>query len=208
MNYYQDITLLPDADITLGFIWQKVYQQIHLALVENKIAENQSAVAVGFPKYINPQGQDQRKDFPLGNKLRLFAQTEEALQQLKIESWLSRLTDYCHIKSIQPVPDNIGAYVCFKRKHFKSNLLKEAKRRAKYKNETQEEALQHFQHYQKECKLPYINMSSLSMQKRNSKASRQYKLFISRETGDNLLHGEFNCFGLSKAEKTATIPWF
>ncbi|MDG2898076.1 type I-F CRISPR-associated endoribonuclease Cas6/Csy4, partial [Vibrio parahaemolyticus] len=47
MDYYQEITLLPDADISLGFIWQNVFQQVHLALVDNKVADNQSSIAVG-----------------------------------------------------------------------------------------------------------------------------------------------------------------
>ncbi|MFA0280003.1 type I-F CRISPR-associated endoribonuclease Cas6/Csy4, partial [Vibrio sp. 10N.222.55.F8] len=51
MNYYQEITLLPDAEISLGFIWQNVFQQVHIALVDNKVAANQSAIAVGFPEY-------------------------------------------------------------------------------------------------------------------------------------------------------------
>ncbi|MCO4790206.1 type I-F CRISPR-associated endoribonuclease Cas6/Csy4, partial [Vibrio cholerae] len=38
MNYYQEITLLPDADIALGFLWQNVFQQVHIALVEHKVA--------------------------------------------------------------------------------------------------------------------------------------------------------------------------
>ena len=201
MNYYQDITLLPDADITLGFIWQKVYQQIHLALVENKTDDNHSTVAVGFPKYGN-------KGFPLGNKLRLFAQSEDVLHQLKIENWLSRLTDYCHIKSIQPVPDKIEGYGCFKRKQFKSNLRKEAQRRAKYKNESLEDALAHFQHYDTECKLPYINMISLSTRD-EQQINRKFKLFIEREPEGEMFAqprpGQFDCYGLSK---TATIPWF
>ena len=41
MKYYLDMTLLPDTDITLDFIWQKIYQQVHIALVDNKIADNQ-----------------------------------------------------------------------------------------------------------------------------------------------------------------------
>ncbi|HHL31776.1 MAG TPA: type I-F CRISPR-associated endoribonuclease Cas6/Csy4, partial [Oceanospirillales bacterium] len=81
MNYYQDITLLPDAEITLGFIWQKVYQQVHIALADNKIAENQSAIAVAFPEYGS-------KGFPLGRKLRLLAETQEQLEQLDIKKWL------------------------------------------------------------------------------------------------------------------------
>ena len=49
MNYYQDITLLADANIALGFLWQKLYKQIHIVLVENKTSDNLSTIAVGFP---------------------------------------------------------------------------------------------------------------------------------------------------------------
>ena len=69
MKYYIDITLLPDAEANLGFLWQKVYQQIHLALAENKIGKNQSEIALSFPEYGN-------KAYPLGDKLRLLSQSE------------------------------------------------------------------------------------------------------------------------------------
>ncbi len=197
MNYYQDITLLPDAEISLGFIWQKVYQQVHIALADNKIAENQSAIAAAFPEYGG-------KGFPLGSKLRLLAETQEQLEQLDIKKWLERLEDYCHIKRIKPVPANIERYVCYKRKQFKSNLHKQAQRRAKYKNESFDEALAHFQHYEKECKLPYINMTSLSMIE-HMDASRNFKLFIEQEVLNCSRPGQFNCYGLSAS---ATVPWF
>ena len=51
MKYYQQISLMPTADIGLYFLWQKVYQQIHLALVENKSSDNVSAIGVSFPEY-------------------------------------------------------------------------------------------------------------------------------------------------------------
>ncbi len=197
MNYYQDITLLPDAEITLGFIWQKVYQQVHIALADNKIAENKSAIAVAFPEYGS-------KGFPLGSKLRLLAETQEQLEQLDIKKWLERLNDYCHTKPIKAVPANIEKYVCYKRKQFKSNLLKEVQRRAKYKNETLEQALLHFQHYLNSCNLPYINMTSLSMLDNQSK-SNKFKLFIEQKILTQSRTGHFNCYGLSK---TATTPWF
>lgn len=197
MNFYQDITLLPDAEITLGFLWQKVYQQIHIALVENKIAENKSAIAVAFPKYGS-------KGFPLGNKLRLLADNDAQLETLAMEKWLSKLNDYCHIKSIKATPTEINIYACYKRKQFKSNLLKEAQRRAQYKNETLEEALTHFQHYETACDLPYINMTSLSMPETQN-ASNHFRLFIEQELHDKPREGQFNCYGLSK---TATVPHF
>lgn len=196
MKYYQDITFLPDAEANLGFLWYKVYKQVHLALAENKIAENQSAVALSFPGYGN-------KAFPLGDKLRLFAGSQFQLEQLNINQWLSRLTDYTHVKPIKLVPEEINQYACFKRKQFKSNLQKEAVRRVKYKGEPVEKALAHFAHYEKESALPYINMSSLSMD--NNGSSRDFKLFVARNLFDKPNEGQFNCYGLSK---TATVPWF
>ncbi len=196
MKYYQDITLLPDTEANLGFLWFKVYQQIHLALADNKIADNRSSIAVSFPGY-------GEKVFPLGDKLRLLAESQIQLEQLNVNQWLSRLSDYAHVKTIKPVPDRIGQYVCFKRKQFKSNLHKEAERRAKYKNEPVEAALTHFSHYKTESNLPYINMTSLSTN--NTEVGCNFKLFIERTFFDNPQPGAFNCYGLSK---TATVPWF
>lgn len=197
MKYYLDITLLPDAEANLGFLWQKVYQQVHIALVENKTAENQSAIAVSFPKYGD-------KQFPLGDKLRLFANEQDELKNFNIEKWLSRLLDYTHIKPIKEVPVTVNQFACFKRKQFKSNLLKEAQRRAKYKGESIEAALEHFKNYQTKIDLPFINMSSLSMGD-DASLNRKFKLFIERKVVNEQVLGVFNCYGLSKA---ATTPWF
>jgi len=197
MKYYLDITLLPDAEANLGFLWQKVYQQVHLALVENKIAKNESAIAVSFPNYGD-------KEFPLGDKVRLFANDQVLLKKLSIEKWLSRFNDYTHLKSIKEVPLTVNQFARFKRKQFKSNLLKEAKRRAKYKNESLSVALEHFKHYEIKSSLPFINMTSLSMNK-DMASSRDFKLFIERDIIEEPEKGVFNCYGLSKG---ATVPWF
>ena len=197
MKYYLDITLLPDTEISLGFLWQKVYQQIHIALADNKIAENQSVIAVSFPKY-------EDKIFPLGDKLRLFAKDKSQLEQLDIKQWLNRFIDYTHATSIKSVPSSVNKYACFKRKQFKSNLIKEAERRAKYKKEPIGIALAHFKDYEKESSLPFINMTSLSM-KEDIVHNKNFKLFIEKEILDKPIQGIFNCYGLSK---TATVPIF
>lgn len=197
MKYYIDITLLPDAEANLGFLWQKVYQQIHIALVDNKIAENQSAIAVSFPKYGD-------KQFPLGDKVRLLANDQAQLEQFNIEKWLARLSDYTHLKSTKEVPSTIHQFARFKRKPFKSNLIKEAQRRAKYKGESFEVALEHFKDYQTNSLLPFINMGSLSMQT-ESTIKRNFKLFIDREMLKEPVSGVFNCYGLSK---DSSVPWF
>ncbi|MFV0487869.1 MAG: type I-F CRISPR-associated endoribonuclease Cas6/Csy4 [Vibrio fluvialis] len=112
MNYYQDITLLPDADIPLNFLWSTLFQQVHIALVEHKVGESQSEIAVSFPDY-------QKGKFPLGTRLRLFAETQEKLDTLNIGQWLSRLQDYSHVKSIKTTPD-VALHVSFVRQQVKS----------------------------------------------------------------------------------------
>jgi len=192
MKYYLDITLLPDAEANLGFLWQRVYQQVHIALAENKIAKNQSAIAVSFPEYGN-------KNFPLGSKLRLFSQTQEQLQQLDIGKWLNRLTDYTHFKSIKEVPLTVNQFARFKRKQFDTNIERLARRRVMRKGESLEQALKHFEGFtDRETNLPFLNMKSLAN-------GDQFKLFIEREFLDKEGNGVFGCYGLSVG---ATVPWF
>jgi len=198
MKYYLDITLLPDSEITLGFIWFKVYQQVHIALVENKIAENSSAIALAFPQY--GLSKDKAEGFPLGNKLRLFAPTQQHLDKLNIHHWLKRLSDHTHITSVKAVPENVSEYIYVKRKQCKTNTSRLARRRAKRKGETFEQALQYFVSFNDEqSKLPFINVKSLT-------TNEQFRLFIDQIKADEQKDGEFNCYGLSK--KGATLPWF
>jgi len=198
MKYYLDITLLQDTEITLGFIWFKVYQQVHIALAENKVAENSSAIALAFPQY-SLMG-DKKVGFPLGNKLRIFAPSEELLNKLAINNWLKRLIDHTHITSIKAVPEKVNEFVCVKRKQCKTNLSRLARRRAKRKGETFEQALQHYASFNDEqSKLPFINVNSLSKKE-------QFRMFIEQKKVNNAVKGEFTCYGLSKEQ--ATVPWF
>jgi CRISPR-associated endonuclease Csy4 len=198
MNYYLDITLIPDAEANLGFLWHKVFQQVHLALVENKTGENESAVALSIVGY-------GEKPFPLGNKLRLLAKSEEALQKLDIPRWLNRLADYCHIKAIKPVPAEIRQFACFKRKPVKS-IEKKAQRRAEHLNKPYEEVLAYLLKEGKSIKseLPYINLESQETKKRVEQGvSPRFRLFIEKVVSAQPIDGQFDCYGLSK---TATVP--
>ena len=198
MKYYLDITLLPDTEITLGFIWFKVYQQVHIALAENKMAENSSAIGLAFPQY-GFTG-NKKTEFPLGNKLRVFAPSEELLDKLSINSWLNRFSDHTHITTIKTVPEKVNEFVCVKRKQCKTNLSRLARRRAKRKDETFEQALQYYASFNDEqSKLPFINANSLSKKE-------QFRLFIEQKKVNKAVIGEFNCYGFSKEQ--ATVPWF
>ena len=192
MKYFIELTLLPNLEIPLHFIWQKLYQQIHLALVENKGKEDVSKVGISFPEY-------NADEFLLGTKQRLFAQDEKALQSIQCEKWLSRLRDYVLVKPIAPVSEKLVGHACFKHVKMKGSKEKLARRRAKRQGETFEQALAYFADYkEQQTKLPYINMTSQSN-------GQSFRLFIEKQITEEPQQGYFSCYGLSH---TATVPLF
>ncbi|MFC3149779.1 type I-F CRISPR-associated endoribonuclease Cas6/Csy4 [Litoribrevibacter euphylliae] len=211
MKYYIDITLLPDAEISLGFLWQKVYQQIHLVLVEHKTGENESAVALSIPGY-------GAKPFPLGNKLRLLASSSGQLEQLNISDWLSRYTDYAHVTSVKSVPEDIESYVSFQRKHVKgegrraSSLINKAQHQSEKFGLDFEECLEKLKAIsdKADSKLPFIWLESQQTKKRTPETSGRFPLFIEKVDAKAPVLGTFNCYGLSSKqdELVATVPWF
>jgi CRISPR-associated endonuclease Csy4 len=195
MKYYIDIKLLTDSEITLGFIWKKLYAQIHLALVE--VSDDNSLVSIGlsFPKYT--------EDRFLGDTLRLFAPTQDALEALNLNQWIGRFLDYLTISEIKEVPSSITKFVSFRRKQFKINIERLARRQAKRKGISFEEALKNYENFdeeekKKENRLPYINVKSLS-------SDREMKLFIKRSELKEQKTGLFSTYGLSSE---STVPWF
>ncbi len=193
MRYYIDITLISTDDIGHYFLWSKLYQQVHLALVEGGVG----GVGVAFPEYSSAQPR-------LGRKLRVFSQDESTLAKLDLNRWLSRLSDYCHITSIRTVPEH-SSYAMFSRKQSSINPERLAKRRSKRKGETIEKSVEYFSDYQGELiALPFISMKSLSTSTSDNTSGR-FKLFVERTLLENAQDGEFTSYGLSK---TATVPWF
>jgi len=212
MKYYLDITLLPDIDITLGFLWQKIYQQVHIALVDNKVGSNESSIAIGFPNYGD-------KAFPLGNKLRLLANDEAELTTLNIKKWLNRFEDYVHIKPIKLVPDKV-TYVAFIRQYVKGDarIQKDMLDKALYWSEKSgqpiENCLQDLEKSKPKVnnQLPFIWLESQKTKQRNFNESRKFPLFIKKIELSTEQLGLFNCYGLSKIDnnkaKLASIPQF
>ena len=217
MKYYLDITLLPEADITLGFIWQKVYQQVHIALVENKVGNNESTIAVSFPRY-NTEKSDEHA-FPLGNQLRLLANEQSQLTTLNIAKWLNRFEDYVHIKSIKAVPAN-ATYAAFVRQQAKGeariekDMLSKAKCWSEKSGQTLATCLAELEKSKPKANnnLPFIWLESQETKQRDLANSRKFPLFIKKvEVAEHQL-GTFNCYGLStkdsNKEKLASIPQF
>ncbi len=187
MKYYIDIKLLNEGEISLGFLWKKVYAQIHLALVEI----NNESIALSFPNYGT-------KIFPMGECLRIFANDKEDLIDLKLDTWLERLKDYLCMGEILAIPKT-DKFVQFKRRQFKANLLKRAEKQALRRGISVADALKHYEGMEdKSSKLPFIMVKSLS-------SDQELKLFIEKIDFDSEVEGTFNTYGLSK---TATVPWF
>lgn len=200
MKYYIEVKLLADTEITLGFIWQKVYTQMHLALVELKDENDTVDIGFSFPFYNN-------HSFPLGDTLRVFAKSKERLEALNINKWLKRLADYTTVDDIKEVPNDIKGYVTFGRKQFKSNaeIRRLAKRYAKRNDISEEEALKNYEQTEKkytklkeENKLPFINIKSLSK-------GHPIKIFIVKKEVEIEENGVFSTYGLSNV---STLPYF
>lgn len=188
MNYYIEIKLLHNPEIGLGFLWKKVFTQIHLALAE----QGNGNIGVSFPKYGDMV-------FPMGDTLRLFASTQDALSALKLGEWLSRLQDYVAVSAIQKTPDDIQEYAQFSRKQVKTGKERQARRYVKRHDMAYEEALKHYETMEvKVLKLPFVMLQSLS-------SAQEMKLFVDMNMFDTEKKGEFNSYGLSKE---ATVPWF
>lgn len=196
MQHYVEITLLPTEDIGHYFLWSKIYQQLHLALVELTAGQGGS-VGFSFPEYSAKQPR-------LGRKVRVFAPSEAQLVQFNASKWLERLNDYCHVSSIRAVPDKTQ-YAIFNRKQCVNNPERLARRRAKRKGETFEQALAHFAGFDGEfSSLPFVALESLSTAPA-AEGNHRFKLFIDQKIVLQPQVGSFNCYGLSN---TATIPWF
>lgn len=195
MQYYQEITLLDTPEIGVAFLWEKVYQQIHLALVEIQDAAGQVPVGVSFPKY-------GESDFPLGTKLRLFATHEAQLELLNIKKWLSRLSDYVHTTNIRPVPERAQQYVVYSRQQpkTKSSLERLARRKAEREKISLDAAKASLGNLrEKRVRTPYVLFTSQSSQQR-------FHLFIQKKPAAQPQSGGFNTYGLSLAQ--ATVPEF
>ncbi len=206
MKFYQEITLLPSLgdEAPLTFIWAKLYQQLHLAFVECVDKKGKINIGVSFPNY--QSGNEGRY---LGDKLRIFAKSEEALELLYLTKWLSRLSDYTHLSNTRKVPDEIEGYAFFSRLIEKGSNEKLARRRAKRLGIEYEEALAFFRDKTKRPQpkrnahlYPFISMRSLG----TDDGSNKYPVTIVRTETDSLvLDKGFSTYGLSS---DSSVPIF
>ncbi len=200
MKFYQEITLIDQAEISLYFIWSKLYTQLHIGLAEIKDVNEKVNIGISFPKYIYEQGNETKKSkVHLGDKLRIFAETQADLEKLNIQKWLERLTDYFHIISIREVPESkITGYATYSRKQIKTNAERLARHRVKRGDIGFDEALARYRNVVTTTDLPYIQMKSLT-------SDKSFKLFIEKHSGAKSEIQVFSTYGLSSV---STVPEF
>lgn len=192
MKFYQELTLLPDAEISENYIWSKLYQQLHLALATQMKENSKGTVGVSFPLY------DDGAKGQLGSKLRLFAETDAELEQMGIEGWLKRYQDYIHITKIRPVPRQMKGYAVYRRYHQENNARQKARRYARRHGIAYEEAIKLFPQVQDDKKLPFVQMCS--------ETNRQkYRLYIERIPQPMQKTVGFGSYGL---DNQSTVPEF
>jgi len=212
MKYYLEITLLPNEEIPIYFLWSKIFQQIHLGLVETQRGDNQRSIGVSFPGYV---ANDQF--ITLCSKLRLFSPDVDTLERFDAPQRLARLSDYVHCTAIRPVPDKVTGYAVYRRHRSKTNPERLARRYARRHGLDVETALnttvelktpvgdvayptafRYADMAVPSVPLPFIRLQSLS-------GGQTFCLWIAKTESTAPVSGSFSAYGLSS---TATVPEF
>lgn len=194
MKFYLEITLLPNPEVGINFLWSKVFQQIHLGLVEAQDQQGRIPIGVSFPEYVSGE-----KYSVLGGKLRLLAPDEASLNRFNAPQWLSRLSDYVHCTGIRPVPEKIRGYAIYHREQPKTSSKRLARRHAKRHHVDYEAALARYSSMtDKTITTPYIRLKSLS-------GDQEFCLWIKKSEVQEASGTTFSSYGLSRV---ASVPEF
>lgn len=191
MNWYIEIHLRPDGTAPLNFLWERLYMQLHLAMVQVKNPDNRVELGCGFPQY-------DHADHTLGSTLRVFSASESELVSLNLTGSLSRLSDYLGVMPISTTPEQ-RQWRRYARIRKRTNTSRLVRRYAKRHGVSVDEAARNYARFTEESTdAPFINMRSLSGDKR-------FRLFIGEERLEGPVDGLFSCYGLSSE---ATVPHF
>ncbi|AXY60503.1 type I-F CRISPR-associated endoribonuclease Cas6/Csy4 [Acinetobacter sp. WCHAc010052] len=196
MKYYIEVTLMKNDDFSPYELWSRIYTQLHISFAEIKDADNKVNIGLSFPQY---RFNAEKSVGFLGEKIRLFAETQADLEKLNISKWLERLTDYLHITSIREVPEaKISGYATYSRKQVKTNAERLARHRVKRGDIGFDEALARYSNVVTTTDLPYIQMKSLT-------SDKSFKLFIEKKSATKSETQVFSTYGLSSV---STVPEF
>ncbi|MEM9101265.1 MAG: type I-F CRISPR-associated endoribonuclease Cas6/Csy4 [Pseudomonadota bacterium] len=183
MEHYIELFVLPDPEFTDAMLMSALFSKLHRYLGKN----GQGKVGVSFPKATKKS---------LGNHLRLHG-NEAQLGDIKKDTWLAGLSSFVEASEVLSVPDTVE-YYCIQRVQRKTAHNKRKRVVSKGWLSEQEAQEKFPDEAEQLCKLPYVQIKSLS----NSNA---FKLFIQQSPQREKREGQFSSYGLSAS---ATIPWF
>lgn len=181
---YIEVTLQPNAEIPVSFLWTKVITRIHLRLTFLQDRDGVVPVALAFPQYSESPPS-------LGTKFRIVAEDDKHLEELDIRHTFAIYRDYVHISGIREVPRH-AEFVKFCRVQPKTSVERIARRKAKRENIPYESALEKLKTFkEKKSPFPYVQLKS-------SSTHQNYSLFIRREEFEASADFRFNTYGLSR----------
>ncbi|WP_072281253.1 type I-F CRISPR-associated endoribonuclease Cas6/Csy4 [Rappaport israeli] len=202
MTVYQEITLIANADISPYFLWSKVMTQLHIALANIKNKHGINTIGISFPNYRYEQ-KNGKTFASLGDKVRIFAQSEDDLDKLALPLRLAWLIDYIHLTTIKPVGNKATAQVIVKR-YRPVNFEKQVREFAEFRGISLQEARQHCLEYKKPNQFyPYITLTSQTNE-------HPYQLSIWQEKipldGFSDKNATFNSYGLNNMSSNVALP--
>jgi CRISPR-associated endonuclease Csy4 len=203
MNYYLELKFLPDDEISINFLWSKIYKQLHLALASLKDENSKVNIGFSFPDY---RFDHKNKKGFIGEKLRIFGLSEQELVQLDVPKWLSRYLDYVHISSVKSVPfEKVTGYAVYKRKQVKS-AVRLAKNDVKKERFSYENALAYHSKHVEKMHVPFVNMlSDSSSEDLELSQKHAFKIFIEKQSAEKSENQVFSTYGLSSV---SSVPEF
>ncbi len=210
MIFYQQLKLLPDYEVSLGFLWQKVFQQIHYGLASVTEEGTACHIGISFPGFVAGERPS------LGSCIRLFSQTADALVDLQIDKKMCRLKDYVLISQIQKVPDTARFCAFVRRQPLGTNESdKRVQRYAAFlarKNNASEEDFRRkiWQKRDTLQDLPFVWVESGHGKRLQPNKTCFFPFFIEKrevEKGEGSAFA-FNSYGLSRRNQLVAVPEF
>lgn len=207
MKFYLEVTALRDSGINENTILSDVCSILHDTLSRSYKARD---IGVSFPQYSYNKRSNKGT---LGAKLRIFAPTKEALEQLDLAHSLSKMDDYIHLSGIEEVGDKATHYEVYTRCRYKNTRRKAEKLYQHFLDKHGEDVLvekfgdfqgvlEHCENTNKHYKhLPFIGATSNSN-------GHYYIIRLERTKMDKPTDSfEFNNFGInSKSRGGCTVP--
>lgn len=195
--FYQELTIIPNDDISPNFIMSKIFFKLHVLFGKYKDLNGSNSFGISFPGYIQPGNGCQT----LGMKIRVFGPSIESLNDLNLARNLRSWTDYVHIKSPSIVLSEIKGYSTYQRVRPENNIAGLKRRFAKRHNLALEAAEKEYKNFSPKTQpdFPYVTISS------SSSGNTKFSLLIKKEEKGYPVFDDYSTYGLSS---TATVPEF